>query len=179
MTIMKAIAMSALAGSLLADPGAAIAQTTEHGNSAKAHMDNAARKDAHELDKATRTQERNDRKAAHVKGEAQGKALGQPNFGTLVSSLHRNGGATSNIDLSNLSDSYQVQQIDLSSFGNKSHAIQNALRNVNSETIQTTLSADADLTTAIETKLGTTDLSTVAYAYVNANGDLVVFTNGQ
>lgn len=179
MTIMKAIAMTALAGSLLAGPGAAIAQTTEHGNSGTAHMNNETRKAAHELDKTTRAAERDARKAAHVKGEAQGKALGQPNFGTLVSSLHRNGGATSTIDLSNLSDSYQVQQIDLSSFGNRSHAIRNALSNVDAATVQSTLSADVDLTTAIETELGTTDLSTVAYAYVDANGDLVVITNGQ
>ena len=41
---------------------------------------------------------------------------------------------------------------------------------------QTQLSADATLTAALEAQPGTTDLSSVSYAYVDASGNLVVFT---
>lgn len=186
MTIMKAIAMTALAGTLLAGPSAAIAQSTEHGNSATAHQNNADRKAAQDTAKDQRATDHGGTQNHQGDGggtaeagsaKANGKALGQPNFGTVVSSLHRNGGTVSTTDLTGLSGSITVQEVDLTAYakGNNMRAIDNALRNVDQATLQSTLSANADVVAALNAQ-GITDLSTVAYAYVDTSGELVVFT---
>lgn len=198
MTIMKAIAMTALAGTILAGPSAAIAKSTEHGNSATAHEANATRKAAHEAQKAQRAAERDARKAAHQAqhgddqddqddadsdagddsaNTAGGKALGKPNFGTLVSGLRHTAGTLNSNDLTRLSADFTVQQVDLTDYakGQRMRAIDNALRNVDQASLQATLQANAAVVAALNAQ-GITDLSTVAYAYVDASGDLVVYT---
>ena len=54
-------------------------------------------------------------------------------------------------------------------------AIDNALRNVDQASLQTTLQSDAEVVAALNAE-GITDLSTVSYAYVDASGNLVVYT---
>lgn len=200
MTIMKAIAMTALAGTILAGPTAAIAKSTEHGNSATAHQNNTDRKAAHEALKAEREAAREARKAAHQSNQTDdqddqdqdedttdetgddanaggGKALGKPNFGGIVSGLHTGSGTLTSSDLSNLSDSFTVQQVDLKDYakGQRMRAIDNALRNVDQTTVQTTLESNPEVVAALSAQ-GITDLSSVSYAYVDASGNLVVYT---
>lgn len=207
MTIMKAIAMAALAGTLLAGPSAAIAQSTEHGNSATAHQNNSDRKsgsdttkggaggtvnqggqgtvggqddqdtaedqDTNDDQNTTDDQDTNDDQdtdGGQASAGNNGKKMGQPNFGTIISSLHRNGTST---DLSTLQDGYTVSVLDASSLkGNKQAALNNALKGVDSTAVQTSLSGNTTVEAAL-TAQGLT-LSDVAYAYVDAQGNLVV-----
>lgn len=185
MTIMKAIAMTALAGTILAGPTAAIAKSTEHGKSATAQQNATDRKTEHATMKAQRESDRAARKAAQQQEDTDdgedsangGKALGKPNFGTLVSGLRHSGGTLSSTDLTNLSDSFTVEQVDLTDYekGQRMRAIDNALRNVDQASLQTTLQSDAEVVAALNAE-GITDLSTVSYAYVDASGNLVVYT---
>lgn len=184
MTIMKAIAMTALAGTILAGPSAAIAKSTEHGKSATAHQNAADRKTEHATMKSQREADRAARKAALQDNEDGddnangGKALGKPNFGTLVSGLRNGGDALTSDDLTKLSDSFTVEQVDLTDYdkGQRMRAVDNALSNVDQVSLQTTLQSDAAVVAALNAE-GITDLSTVSYAYVNANGNLVVYTD--
>lgn len=184
MTIMKAIAMTALAGTILAGPSAAIAKSTEHGKSATAHQNATDRKTEHATMKLQRESDRAARKAAQHQDTEDGddranggKALGKPNFGTLVSGLRHGGGTLSSTDLTNLSDSFTVEQVDLTDYekGQRMRAIDNALRNVDQASLQTTLQSDAEVMAALNAE-GITDLSTVSYAYVDTSGNLVVYT---
>lgn len=185
MTITKAIALAALTGTLAFGPQMALAksdhanggntQSTDHGNSGTAHQNNTTRSESRttvKSDTATE-QEANDTE------EGAGAGRDKLTVGRVGSGIR--GGNTT--DFGSLTSSTTVQtyttaQLQDIAPGNSYVAIEKALSSVTPEQ-RTQLQASLDANTNLDTALadaGITDISTVQYAYVDAQGNLVVIT---
>jgi len=186
MTIMKAIALAALTGTLAIGPQAAFAQSTEHGKSDEAHSRNESRKADQATAKADRDTARDAAKAERdaakdtrteeretAKQERAAEREDKVNFGQVISTI-RTGGDLS--EISGLTGDVDVTVIDIDSVtrGNNRVALENALRDVNETELRDTLAANSVVADALNAE--GVALDTVVFADVNANGDLVVIT---
>lgn len=193
MTIVKAIALAALTGTLAFGPQAALANShkndpsTEHGNSASAKADKAEKTE--KTDKTTKSDARDTAKtmrdAAKVNTPSQQDAddgdddedtegeltaNGKLRAGPIVSAL-RSGNFTS--DTTSLNGS--VTEIDLSELpGNSEVAVLKALESADLPDAQTTIQASADADDDVEAALADINDEEATYAFVNADGTLVV-----
>lgn len=186
MTIMKAIALAALTGTLALGPQAAFAQSTENGKSDAAHSRNDARKseqaatkaesetarDAAKAERETARETRAEARAAAKQEREEARESGV-NFGRVISSL-RTGADLS--ELSGLSGDLDVTVIDIDTLirGNNRVALDNALQDVNEEELRQTLEGNDVVTAALEEE--NVNIDTVVFADVNEDGDLVVIT---
>ncbi len=193
MTIVKAIALAALTGTLAFGPQAALASShkdnpsTERGNSAAAKADKAAKSDARETAKAARETakaNRTDQQDAGTDedgevsdvgddGDVNDEALtanGKLRAGPIVSAL-RSGNVTS--ETTDLNGT--VTEIDLSELpGNSEVAVIKALESADLPDAQATIAASATANTEVQAALANVNDEDATYAFVNADGTLVV-----
>lgn len=179
MTIVKAIALAALTGTLAFAPQAAFAdsqkggQAGEHGNSAAAKADKATKSDARAAAKADRAaaktadQDTNDADEAD-EGEDTASTT-KLRAGPIISAI-KSGKVTS--DTTELSGS--VTEIDLSELpGNSEAGVIKALQGAGLTDAQTTIT-NASTNPDVQAALENVDEENAQYAYVDANGTLVV-----
>lgn len=185
MTITKAIALAALTGTLAFGPQMALAkpdhansgntQSTDHGNSRTARQNDTARSES----RTTAKPDTGAQQEANDTNEGAGAGRGKLTVGRVVSGIR--GGNTT--DFGSLTSSTNVQayttaQLQDIAPGNSYVAIEKALASVTPDQrteLQTSLDANAELDTALA-DAGVSDIGTVQYAYVDAQGNLVVIT---
>lgn len=183
MTIMKAIALAALTGTLAFGPEAVLAsshkndQSTERGNSAAAKADKADKAD--KTDKATRSEARETAKANRAsqqdaddgaENDVSDDESGKLRAGPIVSAL-RSGNFSSDTGMLDGT----VVEIDLSELpGNSEIAVIKALESADLPEAGTTIEASATADPRVETALETIDDENADYAFITADGTLVV-----
>ena len=175
MTIVKAIALAALTGTLAFAPQAAFAdsqkggQSGEHGNSAAAKADKATKSDARAAAKTDRAAAKAADQDTDDADDEDSASTTKLRAGPIISAI-KSGKVTS--DTTSLSGS--VTEVDLSELpGNSEAGVIKALQGAGLSDAQTTIS-NASTNPDVQAALENVDEENAQYAYVDANGTLVV-----